>query len=548
MCHATLILDFAKCGILAAERLFLYCAITLLYSLVDLHIDTDTETVFRGSERIDISGLNFKLLKYFLEKGLETVSFDELIEGVWSPTVVNNETVTQRVRLLRVALNDSHKKPKYIRSVRGVGYQLCTSPTLPTAKILKHQNATKHFGARLLAPIIAFVATITLIAIMQTVTKERTTQASVNVYEKALDRASYFLNIGQLDDIDRAVALLKEFQTEGKSDVRWLILKSRALSAQVCRAGADYKQLDTAKEYAQLALYHVPRSIPAQHALAYSYDCAGKIDDAINAYRDAIAWDEEKQYVGIRSSLAYLIGETGRLAESLALNYDIYHSSVYANKEDFAALQLARNYALLQYNDLAEYYYALSFTLYPENVFSNAAYPRFLFSIGKHKAAEEALQVALSRPKHADLYTVKAELHLEYGNSEAALNAIRKALSFKQSYAPFKTLESVINSDQNQALLQRRREDLIGAANDPFSLLELALIDVSLGNKESASEALHLAIQRGYLDIAYLRESNIYEPLRTLDAFPNLANAIQNIVAVQRAYIPNKQTTLARKE
>ena len=57
--------------------------------------------------------------------GVEVVEFDELIEAVWAPAVVGEETVTQRVKLLRQALGDDGRNPRYVRSIRGRGYQLC---------------------------------------------------------------------------------------------------------------------------------------------------------------------------------------------------------------------------------------------------------------------------------------------------------------------------------------------------------------------------------------------------------------------------------------
>jgi len=75
-----------------------------------------------------VSGLSFRLLEVLLEQGQRVVGFDELMERVWAPAVVNEETVTQRVRLLRQALRDDGRNPRYLRSVRGRGYQLCIEP------------------------------------------------------------------------------------------------------------------------------------------------------------------------------------------------------------------------------------------------------------------------------------------------------------------------------------------------------------------------------------------------------------------------------------
>ena len=47
------------------------------------------------------------------------VTIDELMDQVWPGVVVNAETVSQRIKLLRVALDDDPKQPRYIAVSRG---------------------------------------------------------------------------------------------------------------------------------------------------------------------------------------------------------------------------------------------------------------------------------------------------------------------------------------------------------------------------------------------------------------------------------------------
>ncbi len=95
------------------------------YLLDDLRIDVARQRVERDGVALELGGLSFRLLHYLLRQGQRVVGFDELIVQVWAPALVNEETVTQRVRLLRQALGDASRQPRYLRSVRGQGYQLC---------------------------------------------------------------------------------------------------------------------------------------------------------------------------------------------------------------------------------------------------------------------------------------------------------------------------------------------------------------------------------------------------------------------------------------
>ena len=99
-----------------------------IYRLDDLRVDTRRRSVQRGDAALEVGGLSFDLLAYLLSQGDRVVSFDELIAAVWTPAIVGEETVTQRVKLLRQALDDDGRNPRYLRSVRGKGYQLCSTP------------------------------------------------------------------------------------------------------------------------------------------------------------------------------------------------------------------------------------------------------------------------------------------------------------------------------------------------------------------------------------------------------------------------------------
>lgn len=92
----------------------------------DLTVDLSSGTVWRGDEVLDLPDLSFRLLKILLERAPAMVSKDELVAEVWGAVVVSDETLMQRVRLLRQALGDDSQNPRYVASVRGRGYRLAS--------------------------------------------------------------------------------------------------------------------------------------------------------------------------------------------------------------------------------------------------------------------------------------------------------------------------------------------------------------------------------------------------------------------------------------
>jgi TolB-like protein/DNA-binding winged helix-turn-helix (wHTH) protein/Tfp pilus assembly protein PilF len=80
--------------------------------------------VLRSGQVLAVSGLTFDLLVALIEAAPRVISHDELMDRVWKGLVVGPETVSQRIKLLRDALDDDPKKPRYVAGIRGRGYRL----------------------------------------------------------------------------------------------------------------------------------------------------------------------------------------------------------------------------------------------------------------------------------------------------------------------------------------------------------------------------------------------------------------------------------------
>ena len=116
--------------------------------LLDLDIDRTLQQVRRGDAVLPVSGLSWRLLDCLLAHGTNVVSFDTLAAQVWAPAVVGEDAISQRVKLLRQALGDDSRSPRYVRSVRGRGYQLC-APVQPVAHAAPADQApplTRRWG------------------------------------------------------------------------------------------------------------------------------------------------------------------------------------------------------------------------------------------------------------------------------------------------------------------------------------------------------------------------------------------------------------------
>src|SRR5215469_8557501 len=94
------------------------------YQVDDLSIDLAPRRVRRAGTVIRLQALSFDLLVTLVRAAPHLVSFDELNERVWPGLVITPETIVQRVKLLRNALGDDPRAPRYIEGVRGRGYRM----------------------------------------------------------------------------------------------------------------------------------------------------------------------------------------------------------------------------------------------------------------------------------------------------------------------------------------------------------------------------------------------------------------------------------------
>jgi DNA-binding winged helix-turn-helix (wHTH) protein len=113
------------------------------FRLGDLDLDIDQRRLTRQGQDLRLSKLTFRLLHVLASAAPAMVTKDEMADRVWSGLVVSPETVTQRIKLLRDALQDDAQHPRYIEVVHGQGYRW-----IPAVEPIEHprQDATKFLG------------------------------------------------------------------------------------------------------------------------------------------------------------------------------------------------------------------------------------------------------------------------------------------------------------------------------------------------------------------------------------------------------------------
>lgn len=94
--------------------------------LGELTVDIDKASVTRGSEELFLSALEYRLLLVFLNNRGQVLSRNRLLEEIWdcAGDFVNDNTLTVYIKRLREKIEPDPQEPRYIRTVRGLGYRL----------------------------------------------------------------------------------------------------------------------------------------------------------------------------------------------------------------------------------------------------------------------------------------------------------------------------------------------------------------------------------------------------------------------------------------
>ncbi|PXV56900.1 DNA-binding winged helix-turn-helix (wHTH) domain-containing protein [Dyella jiangningensis] len=497
------------------------------YRLLDLVIDVPRQRVTREGVPLDVQGLSFRLLACLLRHGVDVVDFDALMAEVWAPAVVNEETVTQRVKLLRQSLGDDGRSPRYIRSVRGRGYQLCEMPVVEADDVPRASVSRRWIAATAVAVVLVVAAVAWRLA--------PGPAAKPSATQELVQRASYYASIGQRDNNERAIALYQQALSASPADREARIGLSRAYSARVCLYNFPYPWAQQAQTLAEAAVAAEPSSAPAWSALGYARDCLGDIDAAIEAYEKALTLAPGDD--ATRASAAYLYQERGRIDEALHANLDMHGDP---SRIRFRDVQIAREMALLGFDEEAGKRLARSFQLYPDNVFSNIAWPRHLFLHGRLVEAQQALDEAMARnTPHVELYVLQGELALLRDDRDAALAAFVHAQQLRPQMGLPGTLVGLYGPNAPDASWFATR---IGAIHDeaahhtlyPVEWLELAMLLQAQGQRDAALDAVQTAVSKGYSDSAYLQVSPLLKPLSHEPKFAAAIAAINQRVAEQR--------------
>lgn len=95
------------------------------YNIRGLSISKNRHRAFLNNKELSLTPIEFDILWYLCKHKGNVVSSEELFEAVWKEKYIDsNNTVMTHIARLREKMHEPARKPKYVKTVWGVGYTI----------------------------------------------------------------------------------------------------------------------------------------------------------------------------------------------------------------------------------------------------------------------------------------------------------------------------------------------------------------------------------------------------------------------------------------
>ncbi len=95
-----------------------------VYRFGEVEVDFTRRELRRAGEVVETSPLEFKLLATFVRRRGRVLSRQQLLDEAWGPdTFVTERAVDNQITSLRKKIEPSGPQPRYLLSIRGIGYR-----------------------------------------------------------------------------------------------------------------------------------------------------------------------------------------------------------------------------------------------------------------------------------------------------------------------------------------------------------------------------------------------------------------------------------------
>lgn len=96
----------------------------LVINIGDIRFDVFNSVVSRGTQELDLTSVEFKILRLLMENAGRILTKKEIYEAVWEDHFLGDDNIIMvHISNLRDKIEINSRKPVYIKTVRGLGYK-----------------------------------------------------------------------------------------------------------------------------------------------------------------------------------------------------------------------------------------------------------------------------------------------------------------------------------------------------------------------------------------------------------------------------------------
>ncbi len=87
-------------------------------------VDTLKMECLKNGKPLNFTAREMALFRYFMEHPGQVFTKEQLYHQVWNESMVDDNTITVYVKRIRDKIEDDPKQPRYLKTIRGIGYVL----------------------------------------------------------------------------------------------------------------------------------------------------------------------------------------------------------------------------------------------------------------------------------------------------------------------------------------------------------------------------------------------------------------------------------------
>ena len=516
------------------------------YAIADCVLDVDAAALHRAGQRLPLAGLTFDLFVCLARHAPAVVSHGTLLDEVWQDANVGEETLKQRVRLLRKSLGEDSKAPTFIETVRGKGYKLMPDVVrIPEIGSVGSQSTPAKLRWRWSYPMVAAGLILGVFLAwrwrpLPLPKRLSTVPDAVELYERG--RTYYHRYLPK--DNGMAIDLLKQAVVADPEFAQAYALLSRAYSQQPKLGNGDWGE--AAKAAAETAIALAPDSAECYVALGVYYDVAGKPGKGIETYKKALERQPDHGNAWSNAACDYMI--LGRLAEAAAWNAKGLRLNPSGH---FGKVQMGDILRLLGRPEEASGWLEKAVALQPDNIFASLSLSRLRMLRGDWNGAFILLEDRFKDSPNQALADFGVGLvHFFKGDLEAATPFFEASMDrgFHDGafcLALIGQMKSEPGAKDRAGEVEAKIAKIVASGvHFPLNEVRLAALAAVDGREKEAMAWLTTACERGFTDVAWLKSDPALKSLQDRGDFRGLLGDLEARIAQMRAQLNQEDFNL----